>query len=128
MEILLKGILDKLLKGKEPTPQPAVKPIWQADVEALVEAKIREHAATLEYTKKDSPEENLPGDQEDYTLSPKQIEYALSLIDKIKNEFELAINPSTLTIKDLNRLIAFNRYKNKGTLVNLVKKGVLRKR
>ncbi|MFF2447489.1 ABC transporter ATP-binding protein [Neobacillus sp. NPDC058068] len=126
MEILLRGILDKLLKGKEPSPQPAVKPISQADVEALVEAKIREHAATLEYTKKDSPGQNQPADQDDYTLTPKQIEYALSLIDRIKNEFELAINPSTLTIKDLNRLIAYNRYKNKGTLVNLVKKGVLK--
>ncbi|QCJ42606.1 ABC transporter ATP-binding protein [Bacillus sp. S3] len=121
---MLKGILDKLLKGN----QPAARPISPAEVEALVEAKIREHAATLEYTKNDIPEQNLPADQEDYTLSPKQMEYALSLIDKIKNEFELAIHPSTLTIKDLNRLIAYNRYKNKGTLVNLVKKGVLKKR
>jgi hypothetical protein len=63
--------------------------------------------------------------EEDYTLSPKQIKYALSLIEKVKDEFELAIEPSLLTIKDLNRLIAYNRYKNKGTLVNLVKKGVL---
>ncbi|MFJ7728429.1 ABC transporter ATP-binding protein [Neobacillus sp. NPDC097160] len=123
MEILLKGIFDKLFKGN----QPAARSISPAEVEALVDEKIREHAATLEYTKKDISEQKLPADQEDYTLSPKQIEYALSLIDKIKNEFELAINPSTLTIKDLNRLIAYNRYKNKGTLVNLVKKGVLKK-
>lgn len=56
------------------------------------------------------------------------MEYALSLIEKIKPELELAVDPAQLTIKDLNRLIAYNRYKNKGTLVNLVKKGVLRKR
>ncbi|MDM5326779.1 hypothetical protein [Neobacillus sp. CF12] len=47
------------------------------------------------------------------------------MIEKVKDEFVLAIDPSLLTIKDLNRLIAYNRYKNKGTLVNLVKKGVL---
>jgi hypothetical protein len=50
------------------------------------------------------------------------------LIEKVKEEFELAIEPSELTIKDLNRLIAYNRYKNKGTLINLVKKGVLKKK
>lgn len=65
---------------------------------------------------------------EDYTLSAKQVEYALFLIEKVKEEFELAIETSKLTIKDLNRLIAYNRYKNKGTLINLVKKGVLRKK
>jgi hypothetical protein len=50
------------------------------------------------------------------------------LIEKVKEEFELVIDPSELTIKDLNRLIAYNRYKNKGTLINLVKKGVLKKK
>ncbi|WP_260871729.1 hypothetical protein [Bacillus sp. X1(2014)] len=43
-------------------------------------------------------------------------------------EFDLAADPATLTVKDLNRLIAFNKFKNKGILVNLVKKGVLRKK
>lgn len=66
--------------------------------------------------------------EEDYTLTAKQIDHALSLIEKVHTEFELAIDPSKLTIKDLNRLIAFNRYKNKGTLINLVKEGVLKKK
>jgi hypothetical protein len=44
------------------------------------------------------------------------------------NDFELGIDPTKLTIKDLNRLIAYNRYKNKGILINLVKKGVLKKK
>ncbi|MEH7502906.1 hypothetical protein V7152_12990 [Neobacillus drentensis] len=79
-------------------------------------------------TTNDQSNQNQSTVHEDYTLTPKQIEYALSLIEKIKPEFELAIDPARLTIKDLNRLIAYNRYKNKGTLVNLVKKGVLRRR
>ncbi|WML39610.1 ABC transporter ATP-binding protein [Neobacillus sp. OS1-2] len=128
MEILLKGILGKLFKGNETSPQPAVQSISQAEVEALVEAKIKEHAATLENTRNDLHEKQPSAVEEEYRLSSKQVEYALSLIDKIKSEFDLAIDPSNLTIKDLNRLIAYNRYKNKGTLVNLVKKGVLRKR
>ncbi|MBY0147767.1 ABC transporter ATP-binding protein [Neobacillus niacini] len=90
-------------------------------VEALVEAKLKEHVATLETNQ-------APLQDEDYTLSAKQVEYALSLIEKVKDEFELAIAPSKLTIKDLNRLIAYNRYKNKGTLINLVKKGILKKK
>ncbi|MDQ1002685.1 hypothetical protein QFZ28_003085 [Neobacillus niacini] len=84
-------------------------------------------AATLETTLSEQINQ-VPRQDEDYTLSAKQIEYALSLIEKVKGEFELAIEPSNLTIKDLNRLIAYNRYKNKGTLINLVKKGVLRKK
>lgn len=100
-------------------------PQSQAEVESIVEAK-KEHAAALE----NNQTEQLSYGRgtslvEDYTLSAKQIENALSLIEKVKDEFVLAIDPSLLTIKDLNRLIAYNRYKNKGTLVNLVKKGVL---
>ena len=90
-------------------------------------AKLKEHAAALETTFTEKGNQ-VPSQDEDYTLSAKQIEYALTLIDKVKNEFELSIDPSQLTIKDLNRLIAFNRYKNKGTIINLVKKGVLKKK
>ena len=126
--ILLKGILDKLFTTSQPIKNSVVKPISQSEVEALVEAKIREHAATLQTTTNNQPSQKTSIDQEDYTLTGKQIEYALSLLEKIQPEFELAIDPAQLTIKDLNRLIAYNRYKNKGTLVNLVKKGVLRKR
>lgn len=126
---LLKGIIEKLFKSNQPTSTPQNQSISQADVEALVEAKLKEHAAALENNLTEQINQvKVPIQEEDYTLSAKQIEYALSLIEKVKDEFELAIDPSNLTIKDLNRLIAYNRYKNKGTLINLVKKGVLKKK
>jgi hypothetical protein len=124
---LLKGIIEKLFKSNQPTSSPQNQSISQADVEALVEAQLKEHAAALETTIAEKGNQ-VPSQDEDYTLSAKQIEYALSLIEKVKEEFELVIHPSELTIKDLNRLIAYNRYKNKGTLINLVKKGVLKKK
>ncbi|TDL64054.1 ABC transporter ATP-binding protein [Rhodococcus qingshengii] len=119
--------MEKLFKPNQPTAPLQNQSISQADVEALVEAKLKEHAAALETTLSEKGNQ-VPSQDEDYTLSAKQIEYALSLIEKVKEEFELAIDPSKLTIKDLNRLIAYNRYKNKGTLINLVKKGVLKKK
>ena len=123
---MLKGIIDKLFKTPQTNSPQHNQSISQAEVESIVEAKLKEHAAAL----KNSQTEQLSHGrgsslEEDYTLSAKQTEYALSLIEKVKDEYELAIEPSLLTIKDLNRLIAYNRYKNKGTLVNLVKKGVL---
>jgi hypothetical protein len=124
---LLKSIIGKLFKSNQPASSPQNQTVSHADVEALVEAKFKEHAAALE-TSLTEKGNQVPGQDEDYTLSAKQIEYALSLIEKVKEEFELAIDPSKLTIKDLNRLIAYNRYKNKGTLINLVKKGVLKKK
>ncbi|WHZ06036.1 ABC transporter ATP-binding protein [Neobacillus sp. YX16] len=127
MNILFKGIIDKLFKTTQPTSTSQYQSISQAEVEALVDAKLKEHAAALETTISDKGNQ-VPIQDEDYTLSAKQIEYALSLIEKVKEEFELAIDPTKLTIKDLNRLIAYNRYKNKGTLINLVKKGVLKKK
>jgi hypothetical protein len=124
---LLKGIIEKFLRSNQPTTPPQNQSISHADVEALVEAKFKEHAASLETTLAEKGNQ-VPSQDEDYTLSAKQIEYALSLLDKVKKDFELAIDPSELTIKDLNRLIAYNRYKNKGTLVNLVKKGVIKRK
>jgi DNA-binding MarR family transcriptional regulator len=124
---LLKGIIEKLFKSNQPTSTPQNQSISQADVEALVVAKLKEHAAALETTLSEKGNQ-IPSQDEDYSLSAKQIEYALSLIEKVTEEFELAIDPSKLTIKDLNRLIAYNRYNNKGTLNNLVKKGVLKKK
>ncbi|WP_238579183.1 ABC transporter ATP-binding protein [Neobacillus niacini] len=126
MNELLKGIIEKFFKSNQPTSTPQNQSISQAEVEALVEAKLKEHAAALETTLAEKGNQ-VSNQDEDYTLSAKQIEYALSLIEKVKEEFELAIDPSKLTIKDLNRLIAHNRYKNKGTLINLVKKGVLKR-
>ncbi|AGK53640.1 hypothetical protein B1NLA3E_09390 [Bacillus sp. 1NLA3E] len=116
---LFKGILDKLFKPNQHSNKPEIQPISPSEVEAIVDAKIKEHATTIQST---------TTDQDDYTLSTKQIEYAISMIEKLKGEFVLAIEPSKLTIKDLNRLIAYQKYKNKGTLVNLVKKGVLQRK
>ncbi|WP_282154959.1 ABC transporter ATP-binding protein [Cytobacillus gottheilii] len=65
--------------------------------------------------------------KENYTLSPKQLEYALSIINTLGNNLKLNISPETLTVKDLNRLVAYQKYKNKGALINLEKKGVLKK-
>jgi hypothetical protein len=123
---MLKGFLDKLFNSNQQNTQPAEKPISQADVEALVEARLKEHAAALKKTISEQVKTEQSSDNEDYSLSPKQIEFALSLIDKVKNEYELATDPTNLTIKDLNKLIAYNKFKNKGILINLVKKGVLK--
>ncbi|WP_342431117.1 ABC transporter ATP-binding protein [Neobacillus sp. FSL H8-0543] len=128
MNELLKGIIDKFFKSNQPTSAPQNQSISQADVEALVDARLKEHASTLPPTSQEGDTSKPQVDDEDYFLTAKQIEYALTLLEKVKNDFELALDPAKLTVKDLNRLIAFNRYKNKGTLVNLVKKGVLRKK
>ncbi|WP_404328381.1 ABC transporter ATP-binding protein [Mesobacillus maritimus] len=130
MNIVLKGIIDKLFNSNssQPKTQTETKPISQSEIEALVDAKIKEHTATMQPTMTEQAPPAKAESNEDYTLTPKQIEYALSMIDKVKDEFELAIDSSKLTIKDLNRLIAYQRYKNKGTLVTLVKKGVLKRK
>ncbi|MFS0777644.1 ABC transporter ATP-binding protein [Neobacillus sp. 3P2-tot-E-2] len=127
MNELLKGLIEKFFKSNQPISTPQNQSISQADVEALVESKLKEHAAALETTLAEKGNQ-VSNQDEEYTLSAKQIEYALLLIEKVKEEFELAIEPTRLTIKDLNRLIAYNRYKNMGTLINLVKKGVLKKK
>ncbi len=117
---MIKGLLEKLLQSTHQQPKNQEKQYISEDqVQAIVDQRIREHASTLQPSSTDD---------EEHLLTPKQIDYALSLIYKVKNEFELAIEPSKLTVKDLNRLIAFNRFKNKGTLVNLVKKGVLKEK
>ncbi|WP_053366539.1 hypothetical protein [Bacillus sp. FJAT-27245] len=118
---MLKGLFNKLFTPTE-TKNDQPKSISHDEVEALVEAKIKEHAATLE--KNTAPV--TPADQEDYSLTEKQIEFALSLLSKIKG-YTVAIDPANLTLKDLNKLIAYNRFKNKGILVNLEKKGVIRR-
>ena len=125
---MLKGIIDKLFKATQVEKNSDIKTISQEEIEALVDAKVKEHTANIQTTLREQTSPTNKETTEDYTLTPKQVEYALSLIEKVKHEFELTIDPSELTIKDLNRLIAYQRYKNKGTLVNLVKKGVLRKK
>ncbi|WP_043931901.1 hypothetical protein [Bacillus sp. EB01] len=118
---MLKGLINKLLS---PTIQQQVKEktISTNEIEAIVEAKIKEHSATME---RSAPATNTK--DEDYSLTDKQIEFALSLLDKVKNEYILATDPANLTLKDLNKLIAYNRFKNKGILVNLSKKGVIKR-
>lgn len=125
---MIKGILDKFFKTTQTAPQPKEPTISQADVEALINAKLREHAATIENVVAEKVSEKQTAGEDEYKLTAKQIEYALSIIDKVKDEFELAIASTELTVKDLNRLIAYQRYKNKGTLINLMKKGVLKKK
>ncbi|ALC90592.1 hypothetical protein AM500_12960 [Bacillus sp. FJAT-18017] len=118
---MLKGLINKLLS---PTIQQPVKEktISTNEIEAIVEAKLKEHAATLE-----KPEAAPNGKDEDYSLTDKQIDFALSLLDKVKNEYILVTDPANLTLKDLNKLIAYNKFKNKGILINLAKKGVIKK-
>jgi hypothetical protein len=122
---LLKGIIEKLFKPEQKPTQSEAQTISQADVEALINAKLKEHAAAIETSIKENTQKE--NNEEDYKLTAKQIDYALSLIAKLNGEYLLAVEPSELTLKDLNRLIGHNRYKNKGILVNLVKKGVLKK-
>lgn len=119
---MLKSILNKLLGPSEPA-KPQTKGVSQDEVEALVDAKIKEHAAIFEKTASSQIKEQ----SEDYSLTEKQIDFALSLLAKVKG-YELAVHPSTLTLKDLNKFIAYNRFKNKGILVNLEKKCVIKKK
>jgi hypothetical protein len=123
--ILLKGIIEKLFKPEQKSTQSEAQIINQEDVEALIDAKLKEHAAAIETTIKENTQKE--NNEEDYKLTAKQIDYALLLISKLNGEYLLAVEPSYLTLKDLNRLIGYNRYKNKGILVNLAKKGVLKK-
>jgi hypothetical protein len=122
---LFKEIFGKLFYTDQKPTQSNVRYVNHDEVEALVDSKFKEHATTLQNT---SNNQNQSDKQEDISLTAKQVEFALSLIEKVNNEFEVAINPAKLTIKDLNKLIAFNRFKNKGILIKLVKKGVLRKK
>jgi hypothetical protein len=120
---LLKGVLEKIFSGKQKSSQAEPQPVSYDQVQAIVDERIKEHTAAFQT----GDSEKVDKDEENYKLTEKQRVYALTLIERVNHEFELSIDPAELTVKDLNRLIAYNRYKNKGTLVNLVKKGVLRK-
>ena len=61
-------------------------------------------------------------------LTEKQIQYAKSMIKKLEKDYELVVDYSSLTQKDLNRLGVYFRYKNSRAIDNLVKKGVLKLR
>ncbi|HSJ37679.1 MAG TPA: GIY-YIG nuclease family protein [Planococcus sp. (in: firmicutes)] len=66
--------------------------------------------------------------KEDKLLTDKQVEFAKTLLTKLEDHYELAIDHSRLTQKDLNRLSGYFRFKNKGALQNLVTAGVLREK
>lgn len=66
--------------------------------------------------------------KEDKLLTPKQVEFAKTLLTKLENEYELATDLAALTQKDLNRLSGYFRFKNKGALTNLVTAGVLKEK
>lgn len=66
--------------------------------------------------------------KEDKPLTPKQVEFAKTLLTKLENEYELATDLAALTQKDLNRLSGYFRFKNKGALTNLVAAGVLKEK
>lgn len=66
--------------------------------------------------------------KEDKLLTPKQVEFAKTLLTKLENEYELATDLAALTQKDLNRLSGYFRFKNKGALTNLVAAGVLKEK
>lgn len=66
--------------------------------------------------------------KEDKLLTPKQVEFAKTLLTKLENEYELGTDLSALTQKDLNRLSGYFRFKNKGALSNLVAAGVLKEK
>ncbi|MBN3555767.1 GIY-YIG nuclease family protein [Fictibacillus nanhaiensis] len=60
-------------------------------------------------------------------LTPKQEEYAKSLIHKLEH-YEMVSDEIELSKKDLDRLIMYFKFKNKGTIVNMVKEGILKEK
>jgi hypothetical protein len=122
---LLKKILGLLGKTEPKTPTTVIENnnTLQDKEELLNRIKILEEKQQEMLNNQTIKPEN----EEDYTLTDKQMEFALTLIDKIR-DYELAVEPSSLTVKDLNRLVAYNRYNNKGAIVNLDKKGILKRK
>ncbi|MFD0048947.1 ABC transporter ATP-binding protein [Actinomycetes bacterium NPDC127524] len=112
---MLKGLLEKLKNPKQKIIETETKLFSQEEIKALVDARLKEHAESIKH-----PSSAV----EDISLTAKQIEFALSLIAKVSHQYTLAVTPDKLTLKDLNKLIAYNRYKNKGILINLAKKGI----
>lgn len=66
--------------------------------------------------------------KEDKLLTPKQVQFAKTLLAKLEKEYELNTAYSSLTQKDLNRLSGYFKFKNKGALINLVSAGVLKEK
>ncbi|AQU79371.1 MULTISPECIES: GIY-YIG nuclease family protein [Planococcus] len=68
------------------------------------------------------------GKVDEKSLTFKQIQFAKTLVLRLEQDYELNNAYTTWTQKDLNRLSSYFRYRNDGTLANLVKSGVLTKR
>ncbi|MCP2035476.1 hypothetical protein L1279_002487 [Planomicrobium sp. HSC-17F08] len=66
--------------------------------------------------------------KEDKLLTSKQIDFAKTLLAKLEDQYELIVDPASLTQKDLDRLSGYFRFKNKGALTNLVAAGVLKEK
>lgn len=63
---------------------------------------------------------------EEKPLTQKQIEFAKTLMLKLEQNYELNIEYTKWTQKDLNRLSGYFRFKNIGALNNLVESGILK--
>ncbi|NMH68045.1 GIY-YIG nuclease family protein [Bacillus sp. RO3] len=61
-------------------------------------------------------------------LTPKQLDYAKSMIKRLGSSYSLAVAESALTQMDLKRLSVYFRFKNQGALKNLVESGVIKKK
>ena len=61
-------------------------------------------------------------------LTPKQLDYAKSMIKRLGSSYSLAVEESALTQMDLKRLSVYFRFKNQGALKNLVESGVIKKK
>ncbi|ANU16429.1 hypothetical protein BBI11_04870 [Planococcus maritimus] len=66
--------------------------------------------------------------KDDKPLTPKQAAFAKTLLTKLEDRYELAVDFSQLTHKDLNRLSGYFRFNNQGALNNLVSAGVLKEK
>ncbi|ANC77540.1 hypothetical protein ABE65_012325 [Fictibacillus phosphorivorans] len=98
----------------------------QEDITWVKEQKYTNDIITSIHSK---PLEELSSqsNSEKINLTPKQIDYAKSMITKL-DKYELVISDAELTKKDLDRLIMYFKFKNKGVLVNLVKEGILKEK
>ncbi len=119
---MLNGIMKTLRKLKSlPEQSAAPVQVTHEEIEAMVDAKLKAHEEAMIASGKLGHKE-----KETDALTEKQIDFALSLLDRLKDDYVLAISPGLLTLQDLNKLIAYRKYRNKGILINLVKKGVLK--
>jgi T5orf172 domain len=88
-------------------------------------AWIKSAAYTPEITDTIGTHSQLSNEQ---PLTPKQLDYAKSMIKRLESSYSLAVEESALTQMDLKRLSVYFRFKNQGALKNLVESGVIKKK